>query len=441
METNTFKFNTIEFSPKFHNREDWITFLDWSGISVLIVLAISLPISSITSTRDICLGLVFISWITRSAISKNWHPIKTPLDRAWAVYGVFVLLSLLTAVDFLYSLDQFRGEYIKNFLLFLFVFQFVSTEKRAKVVLLGIVVGNALMVSYGIIEFIIKFMIEGKELIQPWWGSLHGGNAAYSTYLITVLPFLIWFLIYWRKWWVVLMAIILIGANVFSICISFQRAAWVAFLATIFTALVIIPINVKLKMISIITLLAAVGIAANLAPRIVLMRGMDITNFEQIIQEKEKYIPRLEIWTNSIKNLYSNPIKGAGIGRASLHKKYPYYRLNKTHWHAHNTFLNIGLQLGIQGLIAFLYLLARLFLIGVKGLRTCEQGSLSHYLGGSLIIMIVAVVSRDMFNDFFVDDTALLFWFLSGLVVAVIQRETVSPTKEMQNGFTEESKS
>ena len=145
-------------------------------------------------------------------------------------------------------------------------------------VLLGIVFGNAIMVSYGIIEFIIKFMIEGEELIQPWWGSLHGGNAAYSTYLITVFPFLIWFLIYWRKWWVVLMAIILIGANVFSICISFQRAAWVAFLATIFTALVIIPINDKLKMISIIILLAAVGIAANPAPRIVLMRGMNITS-------------------------------------------------------------------------------------------------------------------------------------------------------------------
>ena len=425
---------TSMLAIKLGHRETWIPFFDWSAIFFLIVLVISLPVSSITSTRDICLGLVFISWITRSAISKSWHPIKTPLDRAWTVYGFFALLSLLTAVDFLYSLDQFRGEYIKNLLLFLLVVQFVDTEKKAKAILLGIVFGNAIMVSYGIIEFIIKFMIEGEELIQPWWGSLHGGNAAYSTYLITVFPFLIWFLIYWRKWWVVLMAIILIGANVFSICISFQRAAWVAFLATIFTALVIIPINVKLKMISIITLLAAVGIAANLAPRIVLMRGMDITSFEQIIQEKEKYIPRLEIWTNSIKNLYSNPIKGAGIGRASLHKKYPYYRLNKTHWHAHNTFLNIGLQLGIQGLIAFLYLLARLFWIGVEGFRKCEQGSLPRYLGGSLLIMIVAVVSRNMFNDFFVDDTALLFWFLSGLAVAVIQREIILPTKALQHG-------
>jgi len=421
-------------AAKLRQRETWIPFFDWSAIFFLIVLVISLPISAITSTRDICLGLVFISWITRSAISKNWYPIKIPLDRAWAVYGVFVLLSLLTAVDFLYSLDQFRGEYIKNFLLFFFVFQFVSTEKRAKVVLLGIVAGNALMVSYGIIEFIIKFMIEGEELIQSWSGSLHGGKAAYSTYLITAFPFLIWFLIYWRKWWVVLMAIILIGANVFSVCISFQRAAWAAFLATILTTLIISPIQVRVKKISILILLVTVGIAAYLAPKIILMRGMDITSFEEIIQEKEKYIPRLIIWKNSIKYLYSNPLKGAGIGRASPRKKYPFYRPNTTWWHAHNTFLNIGLQLGIQGLIGFLYLLARLFWIGVQGFRNCRLGSLAHYLGGSLIIMIIAVFTRNMFNDFFIDDTALLFWFLSGLVVAVIQREISFPSKDLQHG-------
>ena len=124
-----FKFNTIEIFSKFHNREDWVTFLEWSGISVLIVLAISLPISSITSTRDICLGIVLFLWVIRSALTKNWRPRQTELDKAWIIYGVFVVLSLLTAVDFLYSLDQFRGEYIKNFLLF-FLFFNLSQRKR-----------------------------------------------------------------------------------------------------------------------------------------------------------------------------------------------------------------------------------------------------------------------------------------------------------------------
>ena len=58
--------------------------------------------------------------------------------RAWIIYGVFVVFSLFAAVDFGYSLNQFRGEYLKNFLLFLLVVQFVTSENRAKGILEGI---------------------------------------------------------------------------------------------------------------------------------------------------------------------------------------------------------------------------------------------------------------------------------------------------------------
>lgn len=422
-----------------YDQTEIIEYIDWSVIFTLIILVVSLPIRAITSTRDICLGFASFLWFVRSILTKNWHPIQTPLDRAWAIYGVCALISLLTAVDFIHSLDQFRGEYIKNFLLFLLVIQFVTTKKRAKVVLMGVLAGNVLMVSYGILEFIIN---EGSLIsrvtapAQSGWGSLQGRGGAYSAYLITVFPFLVWLVFYRKKMWVQLMAIVLVGANLFSLYITFQRGALVALFALILAVIIITPLKGYFKLVGFFFWLVAAITLAWFVPRGLSSDFKNMTTFNKAVENPEQFINvRFEIWHYSIGYLIKNPFKGCGFGRASLNKKYPYYKTRgRGFWHAHNMFLNIGLELGVQGLVAFCYLLASVFWIGLEGYRKSKPDTLSHFLGGSLMLMVIAVTFRNMFDDFFVDDTALLFWFLCGLSVAVIQREIFLPQKRCSMG-------
>jgi len=407
--------------------------LDQIALGFLIILAVSLPVASISSVRDISIGVVFLCWLIKTILTRHWRPRTTRLEAAWIIYGVFVVLSFFTAIDLGYSLNQFRGEYLKNFLLFFLVIQFVTTEKRAKAILLGIAAGNLVMVSVGIAEFMSQggsliMRLEDSQEFRSGWASLHSGGGTYSTYLITLFPFLLWLMVEWRKWWVKALAIILAVANLFSLYITFQRGAWVAFVMMVVAAIFLIPIRNWTKGLCLVIFLIVVGSGLCLAPTQTLIHEEKIEGLGQLILDPEKTIGRrFTTWRVSLGYLMENPVLGAGFGRRSPYKKYDYYKRKEAglYWHAHNTFLNLGLELGLLGLLAFIFLLSRLLWLGWRGYQRSPPGGLAHFLASALLVMIVGVIFRNMFDDFFIDDTAMLFWFLAGTVLAVTEKKGI----------------
>lgn len=417
----------LNLQPTTHNEQPapcWPLRIDCIALFSLTALVISLPIAKISSVRDICLILVFLCWLSRAVLTGQWRPRTTGVEAAWIIYGVFIVISLFTAVDFSYSLDQFRGEYLKNFLLFMLVAQFVTTEAGARAVLVGIAAGNLMMVSVGIAEFV---MLDGSLITRvayrdDGWSSLHLGGGTYSTYLITVFPFLFWLITVWKKWWVKALTIALVAANLFSIYITFQRGAWVAFLMMLVTAIFLVPRKNWVKGACLAAFLAALGVALWLAPEETVIHEENIEGIGQLILEPENSIgKRFTTWRVSLEYILDDPIMGAGFGRRSPYKKYDYYRRDDTgfYWHAHNTFLNLGLELGIPGLLAFVFLLGRLCLIARQGYGRSGPGTLQHFFRTALILTTTGVVFRNVFDDFFIDDSAMLFWFLAAMVVGV----------------------
>jgi O-antigen ligase len=94
-------------------------------------------------------------------------------------------------------------------------------------------------------------------------------------------------------------------------------------------------------------------------------------------------------------------------------------------WHAHNTFLNLALQTGIQGLVLFcllLYGLIKFFYVAVKQ----EEPVQLLFFTQATLWMIIVFFVRNLSDDFFVDDSALLFWFLVGAGVAIGRRSKVN---------------
>ena len=106
---------------------------------------------------------------------------------------------------------------------------------------------------------------------------------------------------------------------------------------------------------------------------------------------------------------------------ASFVKKYPdiYLQYKELQlWHAHNTFLDIAVQTGVQGIVFFLLFLYRL-------LNYCYQGSkeelflLRRYFFLATFFMVIALFTRYLSDSFLYDDSALLFWFLIGMAMAL----------------------
>lgn len=409
-------------------RPQWLSIIDWWGVSFLTALAVVLPIAHFTTPRDACIISTAILWIVRSVKTKNWKPTGTLFDLPWALYGLFVVLSFFTAVDLRYSLDQFRSEYLKNYAVLFLVVQFVTSEKQVKTILLGLVIGNLLMVSTGIIDFLVSggsFM--GR--VSPagsGWASLHSGGGTYSTYLLTVLPFLFCLLFrlpsLTRHRWAYTAIVVLLAANLFSLYITFQRGAWVAFFVMLFISAVLVPTKKSMKAISVLSVAGLFLLSLWCVPKPVLQRGNTFRSLSSFIEHPEKFNIRLELWKDSWSQFWDNPWTGTGFGQRSARMKYDFLRKDNTHWHAHNMLFNVGLQLGVGGLLAFLFLWFRLFQVGWQHSKCAGPHALPpHPLSVALFLMSVAVFFRNMFDDFFVDDTAILFWLLTGVTVAAFR--------------------
>ena len=89
-------------------------------------------------------------------------------------------------------------------------------------------------------------------------------------------------------------------------------------------------------------------------------------------------------------------------------------------WHAHNMFLNAAISMGIPGALAMLVLFAWFGYLYLRLLGTNE--ALLQRIGVAGLLLLVGVVGRNLTNDFFVRDGALLFWALNGALLGVAYR-------------------
>ena len=98
--------------------------------------------------------------------------------------------------------------------------------------------------------------------------------------------------------------------------------------------------------------------------------------------------------------------------------------------HAHNTFLNRTLETGLPGLAAFLLLLGSVAVAFRRVARSSDPGTAA--IGAAGVALVAGVVIKNLTDDFFVRQNALLFWSLvgSGLGAAAARQEamrTASP--------------
>ncbi len=104
---------------------------------------------------------------------------------------------------------------------------------------------------------------------------------------------------------------------------------------------------------------------------------------------------RLDIWTQSLNALYDFAFTGIGIGTFTIviPLLYPLRVSIEGYPHAHNLFLQIGIDLGIPGLIAYLALLINLFVMLFAILRTQHITALHRTMAigatGSLVALLV----------------------------------------------------
>ncbi|MEW5913884.1 MAG: O-antigen ligase family protein [Thermodesulfobacteriota bacterium] len=385
-------------------------------ISLLVMLFI-LPLEAITALREITmvaatlfLGLHFWS---RGQFRFRATALLWPL----VFYVATAVLSLLTAVDFAYSLKELRAEVLKGVIIFYTAVHFVEDEQPLGQAWGAMLLGLTVMTVAGLILFVHQGGSLFNYAVRA--GSLHSGYGTLGTYLAMVWPYLLlarraWPQPRWRWPWLGLTA-----ATALLAYATYNRAAWLAMVVETGLCLLILSRR-RLR----VALIMAAACLAALAVLFLAPGSRHGEEWSHLLKDPLKTGGTagdlLSAWRYSLHRLQEKPFQGIGLGRHSFSKAFPDFR--RTHqpllWHAHNTFVDQALQLGVQGLAALLLIMAVL-LASLWPRSPPEAGAVGQAFMAATAAMVVGFCLRNLFDDFFVDDTGMLFWLLSGLALGV----------------------
>ena len=222
-------------------------------------------------------------------------------------------------------------------------------------------------------------------------------------------------------------ALVLVVALVFS----WSRGAWLGALAAVVAIAAALPRRIWLG-VSGVALAAAVLFSANAIgalPGAVRARLTDFTQQAQVFDVRGvgisdanyAVLERLAHWQAAGEMIRYHP--WTGVGFSNYEPAYPQYAL--MNWpiplgHAHNYYLNVGAELGIPGLLAYLLLWGAILW---QTLRVLRRGSgWQRGLALGLLGAWAHLAAHNLFDDLYVNNTHLLIGVLLG-VLAILNLE------------------
>jgi putative inorganic carbon (HCO3(-)) transporter len=132
---------------------------------------------------------------------------------------------------------------------------------------------------------------------------------------------------------------------------------------------------------------------------------------------------RSELWQRAIYMMQDFPYTGIGLGTFSrvMPVLYPTFLIGPDAEvpHAHNLYLQMGVDLGIPGLVAGMALIAAFLLIGISAMRRARRTQLEGIAVGAMGGFVVYLVHGLVDDVTFSTKPAMVLWTLVGLTTAV----------------------
>lgn len=370
--------------------------LTWVPFGLLLVI---LPFPGTVAAR-----LLLLLIIVLIAAGWRWRAVAgpqpaLPCKPVLGLWAIVCFVSLAYAIDPLYSLGEIKNELGYTMMAFFAFFMLGQRLSETRFVLRLACAGLCLMTVWGTATW------AGND--YAWYeGGRHGGSGAIASFAVTFVPVLLWMSLNettQKARRTVLAYFVLL---LWLAAITGQRAIWPALAMETLVALIALKRTGRVDM---------------PWPRLALAIGavmtMAVTGLLLINQHRQGgdygMDTRMAFWPSVIDVIATHPWAGSGFGMHSFKKAYPDLipAYNTQLWHAHNVFLNHGIWMGWPGVAA----LAAVFL----GFGRFFGRHINSPAGIAGLSLVVGVVVRNQFNDFFVRDLSLLFWALCGLFAGI----------------------
>ena len=185
-------------------------------------------------------------------------------------------------------------------------------------------------------------------------GTLDNPNML-GEYLILVIPVAVAMFIGRGEGLRKLSAFLCIGIMGACLVLTWSRGAW---LGLIFAALLFLFMWHRRSMWLVLLGIASIPVLPSILPASIVSRFTSIGN---MADSSTSY--RMYIWRASVDMIADNPFSGIGIGEGAWDRLYPLYTYMGVEAapHSHNLYLQIWLELGVVGILAFVFFLFLLY--------------------------------------------------------------------------------
>jgi O-antigen ligase len=377
----------------------------WPALPFMAFVAV-LPFRGTVTLRLVCLAAAGL------IVATSWRRLTPPaLPCRWtiALWAGVVLGSLLVAVDPAYSVREIKNEVGYALITFVVFLAWTRSEPRLRLTGLAVLAGFVAMSG----SVLLGAYLRGGE----WPSDVYYGDVgAVSNYLVTVGP-------------VLGLTVARLGHR--------HATRWLAVLGVPFLAVALLcaeralwpALGVQAALVCVwgwrVRAMAVGWPRLALAGLIVLgLVGGGVYVSEEYRTGGDPDSPmamdndsRPRVWKKVGEEILAHPLTGAGFGRAVLSKAYPALLpadQSRVFWHPHNLVLTYGVSAGVPGMVAVLALFASLAWRFWQ--LACRGEPLARLAGLAGTVMVAGVLARNMTNDFFVRDGALLFWALAGML-------------------------
>ncbi len=259
------------------------------------------------------------------------------------------------------------------------------------------------------------------------------GPSIFAIYLLLLFPLCLYLLTAAKRIYSRFFALFPLGLTVAALIYTWSRGAWVGAIVA-FLLFVILAFRQRPTVLLII--LAAIPLILLLLPDSAIQY-----RFASIGNMADTSIAfRLSTWKGAW-NLFTDHIfAGVGAGTVSFAHAYPMYALpgTETVAHAHNLFLEMGIELGIFAPIIFILLIVVLAVITFTR-PICRGSNDVRLLQVSAFAAVIGALAQSMTDYIFYNSRIVfLFFLLVGMVVACARRQAEDHVRSIDFSATSE---
>jgi O-antigen ligase len=385
----------------------------WFRLLPFAVFLFILPFPGTVALRLLALfcGLVVCLQVWRT----EGFP-RVPAGTALLLWAACALFSLATAFNPGYSLGEIKNEIGYAMAAYLGFLTLSRAAADARFFALVLIVSNLAISAIALSDHYLTVRGIWKD------DGIVGGSGSYSTYLITIIPALVWAgFVVSGKHRLALVLIVLQGAMAMA---TAQRMFWLAFAVQLLFALYLLRSR---GFIALSTARLRIVSVAVLALALLVMIGITAKRYDGQGLSFWARDARIAVWQGVVARMQDHPLAGQGFGRQTMKNAYPdlVSKVNPEVWHPHNVFLNYGIAMGFPGVIVLLLLFATLLRRFWQLSRSDDRTLALTGICG--VLLVVGVVARNLTNDLFHRDLALLFWSIAGILLGYAQHAKAAP--------------